>query len=165
MKNAFLKTLLFTLCLLVLPVTLWAVQEGQQLIPFKGADLNGNPIDLAQSIGTKPVLLVFWASWCPSCRTEVPKINQLAEKYRSRGMDFVAINVGYNDSVERAQTFARKTGMQYPAYFDGSGKVTEEYKLIGVPTIIVADKHGVVRFRNFMSPDITEETFARLTAE
>ena len=101
-------------------------------------DLNGNPIDLSQSIGTKPVLLIFWASWCPSCRAEVPKINQLAEKYRGRGMDFVAVNVGYNDSVGRAQAFVRKTKMEYPAYFDGTGKVTAQYKLIGVPTIIVA---------------------------
>ncbi|MGD9949943.1 MAG: TlpA family protein disulfide reductase [Desulfobulbus sp.] len=165
MKHAPLKTLLLIFCLLMLPVTLLAVQEGQQLIPFKGMDLDGKPIDLAQSIGTKPVLLVFWASWCPSCRAEVPKINQLAEKYRSRGMEFLAVNVGYNDSVERAQAFVRKTGMRYPAYFDGTGKVTEQYKLVGVPTIIVADKHGVVRFSNFMSPDITEETFARLTAD
>jgi len=165
MKHVSLKTLLLTFCLMMLPVSLLAVQEGQQLIPFKGTDLNGTPIDLSQSIGTKPVLLIFWASWCPSCRAEVPKINQLAEKYRSRGMDFVAVNVGYNDSVERAQAFARKSKMQYPAYFDGSGKVTEQYKLIGVPTIIVADKHGVVRFRNYMAPEISEATFARLTAD
>nr|WP_321465918.1 TlpA disulfide reductase family protein [uncultured Desulfobulbus sp.] len=163
MKHAVFKTLLI-LCLLLLPVTLYAVQEGQQLIPFKGTDLDGHAIDLSQSIGSKPVVLVFWASWCPSCRSEVPKINQLAEKYQSRGMEFVAVNVGYNDSVERAQAFARKTQMHYPAYFDGSGKVTEAYQLIGVPTIIVADKHGVIRFRNYMAPDISEETFSRLTA-
>lgn len=160
-----LKTLLLALCLFLSPMTSWAVQEGQQLIPFKGTDLDGKPVDLQQSIGAKPVLLIFWASWCPSCRAEVPKINRLAEKYRSRGMEFVAVNVGYNDSVERARAFVRKTGMQYPAYFDGSGKVTEQYKLIGVPTIIIADKHGVVRFRNYMSPDITEANFAQLMAD
>lgn len=165
MKYLSLQTMFLTFCLLLLPIPLLAVQEGQQLLPFKGADLDGKPLDLQQSIGTKPIFLVFWASWCPSCRTEVPKINQLAEKYRSRGMDFVAVNVGYNDSVERAQAFARTTGMQYPAYFDGSGKVSEQYALIGVPTIIVADKHGVVRFRNYMSPDITEATFAQLMAD
>ena len=165
MKHVFLKSLLLTLALLMLPITLLAVEEGQHLIPFKGTDLNGNVIDLSRSIGTKPVLVVFWASWCPSCRTEVPKINQLYGKYRDRGMDFVAVNVGYNDSVERAQAFAQKTGMQYPAFFDGSGKVTEQYNLIGVPTILVADKHGIVRFRNYMSPDISEKTFERLTAD
>lgn len=160
-----LTTLLLVLCLLLFPTTLWAVQEGQQLIPFKGTDLDGKPVDLQQSIGVKPVLLIFWASWCPSCRAEVPKINRLAEKYRSRGMEFVAVNVGYNDSVERARAFVRKTGMQYSAYFDGSGKVTGQYELIGVPTVIIADKHGVIRFRNYAAPDITEANFAQLMAD
>jgi hypothetical protein len=58
-----------------------------------------------------------------------------------------------------------KTGMRYPAYFDGSGKVTEQYQLLGVPTILIADKHGVVRFRNFMTPDITEANFNQLMAD
>ena len=72
---------------------------------------------------------------------------------------------GFNDSVERAQGFIRKTGMHYPALFDGSGKITEPYALVGVPTVIIADKKGVVRFRNFVAPDISEEQFARLTAD
>ncbi|ADW16738.1 Redoxin domain protein [Desulfobulbus propionicus DSM 2032] len=162
-KNAVSSLLVFLLVLA--PCSLLAVQEGQRLIPFQGTDLNGNPIDLQRSIGSKPVMLIFWASWCPTCKTEVPKINKLAEQYSGRGMDFIAVNVGYNDSVERAQAFAQKNGMRYPAFFDGSGKVSEQYQLLGVPTIIIADKHGVVRFRNFVTPDIPEETFAKLMAE
>lgn len=160
-----LLLLLLPLFLMLLPSALLAVQQGDRLIPFKGVDLDGQPIDLQQSIGSKPVMLIFWASWCPSCKSEVPKINQLAAKYRSKGMEFIAINVGYNDSVERAQAFARKNEMHYPAYFDGSGKVTEQYQLVGVPTIIIADKHGVVRFRNYMAPDISEANFAQLMAD
>ena len=160
-----LKTLLLVAMLLFLPCSLMANQEGQRLIPFKGVDLAGQPFDLQQTIGNKPIMLIFWASWCPTCKTEVPKINQLVAKFRDRGMDFVAVNVGYNDSVERAQAFAQKTGMNYPAFFDGTGVVSEQYQLLGVPTIIIADKHGVIRFRNFSAPDISEANFALLTAD
>jgi len=165
MRKDVLRALLLLTLLVLLPCVLMAAQEGQRLLPFKGTDLNGQPIDLHQSIGSRPVMLIFWASWCPTCKTEVPKVNQLAEKYRSRGMEFVAINVGYNDSVERAQAFAQKTGMNYPAFFDGSGTVSEQYQLLGVPTIIIADKHGVIRFRNFVTPETSEATFAQLTAD
>jgi thiol-disulfide isomerase/thioredoxin len=165
MRLPFARTLVFLFLLLFLPCSLWAVQPGQQLIPFKGADLNGQPVDLQQSIGSKPVMLIFWASWCPTCTTEVPKINRLAEQYRNRGMTFIAINVGHNDSVERAQAFARKYGMTYPTYFDGSGTLSEKYRVQGVPTIIIADKHGIIRFRNFTAPAISEENFALLTAD
>ena len=165
MKPSFLRLLILLTCLLFVPGLSSAAQPGQQLIPFKGTDMDGKPFDLAQSIGSKPVMLVFWASWCPTCATEVPKVNRLAQKYRDRGMAFVSVNVGFNDSVERAQAFIRKTGMNYPALFDGSGTITEPYKLLGVPTVIIADKKGVVRFSNFVVPDITEEQFTRLSAD
>jgi len=164
MRKNHLKSLLLLAWLLLLPYSLLAAQEGQRLIPFKGYDLNGQPFDLQQSIGSKPVMLIFWASWCPSCKTEVPKINQLAAKFKGRGMDFIAVNVGYNDSVERAQAFVKKTGMSYPVYFDARGVVTEQYMLQGVPTIIIADKQGVIRFKNYGAPDISEATFAQLMA-
>lgn len=165
MRKNCLNTLLLIICLLLLPAALPAAQEGGRLIPFKGNDLNGQPFDLQQSIGSKSVVLIFWASWCPTCKTEVPKINQLAEKFRSRGMDFIAVNVGFNDSVERAQAFIKKTGMAYPAFFDSTGTVTEQYMLQGVPTIIIADKKGIIRFRNFTAPEITEANFAQLMAD
>jgi thiol-disulfide isomerase/thioredoxin len=165
MGRNFFNTLLLVAALLCFPNSLLATQEGQRLIPFKGVDLAGHPFDLQQTIGNKPVMLIFWASWCPTCKSEVPRINQLVEKFQSRGMDFVAVNVGYNDSVERAQAFVNKTGMTYPAFFDGSGAVSEKYQLLGVPTIIIADKHGVIRFRNFAAPDISEANFALLTAD
>ena len=165
MGKTLLKKILLLTLLLLLPCSLTAAQLGQQLIPFKGSDLNGQPFDLQQSIGSKPVMLIFWASWCPTCKTEVPKINQLAEKFRSRGMEFVAVNVGFNDSIERANAFVQKTGMTYPAFFDGSGTLAEKYKLQGVPTVIIADKHGIIRFRNFSAPDISEANFAQLMAD
>ena len=163
MQRNCLRTLLIFTWLLFLPCTLWAAQEGGHLIPFKGIDLNGGqPFDLQKSIGQNAIVLIFWASWCPTCKTEVPKINQLAEKYRSRGMDFVAVNVGFNDSVERARAFIRKTGMAYPSLFDSTGRIAEQYRLQGVPTIIIADKQGVIRFKNYGTPEITEAIFAKL---
>lgn len=160
-----LHLLVLLACLFCLPGLALAVQQGQPLVPFKGNDLDGKPFDLAGSIGSKPIMLIFWASWCPTCATEVPKVNRLAQQYRERGMEFVAVNVGFNDSVERAQSFARRTGMTYPALFDGSGGITGPYALLGVPTVIIADKKGIVRFRHFAAPDINEEQFARLNAD
>ena len=162
MRRNDLKILLVLVWLILGSYSLLAAQEGQRLIPFKGHDLNGQPFDLQQSIGSKPVMLIFWASWCPSCKTEVPKINQLAAKFKSRGMEFIAVNVGFNDSVERAQAFVKKTGMSYPVFFDATGMVTEQYRLQGVPTVIIADKQGVIQFRNYAVPDISEAIFAQL---
>ena len=164
MGNTIRKTFLLLTLLLLLPCTVPAAQLGQALIPFKGTDIEGQPFDLQKIIGSNPVMLIFWASWCPTCKTEVPKINQLAEKYQSRGMDFIAVNVGFNDSLERAKAFIQKTGMTYPAFFDGTETLAEKYRLQGVPTVIIADKQGIIRYRNFIVPEISEANFAQLTA-
>ena len=108
-----LLPLFLLLCVLVLPAAAPAVQPGQMLVPFKGTDLDGQPFDLAESIGKRPVMLVFWASWCPSCRTEVPKINDLAARYGKRGMAFVAVNVGSVQGVKRGYTFEIFDGATY----------------------------------------------------
>lgn len=165
MPTALARIIVHLTLFLFLSAPLAAAQLGQPLIPFKGTDLKGEPYDLQQSIGSKPIMLIFWASWCPTCKSEVPKINKLVEKYQPRGMEFVAVNVGFNDTVERAQAFAQQTGMTYRAYFDGSGTVAEKYRLQGVPTVIIADRHGIIRFRNFTTPDISDTHFAQLSAE
>lgn len=151
--------------LVCLATTLSAAQLGQPLLPFHGTDLNGEPYDLQEGIGNRPIVLIFWASWCPTCKSEVPKINQLAEKYQPLGMEFIAVNVGFNDTVERAQAFAQQTGMNYRAYFDGSGTLAKKYRLQGIPTVIIADRHGIIRFRNFTTPDITDAFFEQLSAQ
>lgn len=165
MAKTLVRTIILLTLLLCLATTLSAAQLGQPLIAFKGTDLKGEQYDLQQSIGTKPIMLIFWASWCPTCKSEVPKINKLAEKYQQRGMEFVAVNVGFNDTVERAQAFAQQTGMNYRAYFDGSGTIAGKYRLQGVPTVIIADRQGIIRFRNFTTPDIPEALFAQLSAQ
>lgn len=165
MRKKTILALFLLSCFFVLPSLSLAAEQGPRIPAVKGYDLNGAPYDLQPSIGSKPIMLVFWASWCPSCKTEVPKINQLAEKFHQKGMEFVGINVGFNDSVERAQAFVKKTGMSYPVLFDAAGKITDQFKLQGVPTIIIADKHGIIRFRNYAAPEITDTNFAELMAD
>ena len=139
-------------------------EKGIQLIPFKGYDLDGKPLNLGDRIGKKPVLLVFWASWCPSCKAEVPKVNELARQYASRGMDFIGINIGENDTYKRAKLWASKHGVSYPNYFDATGMVSQMYRLQGVPTVVVADSKGYIRFYGHDVPEISEDIFQKLTA-
>lgn len=153
---------LLLLLFLLSPAPASAVQLGEKLKPFTHRDMDGNVVDMANIIGKKPVMLVFWASWCPNCKTEVPKVNKLAAEYEKQGMEFIAINIGYNDSPRRAKKFIKKTDMSYPVIFDSTHTITNGYMVYGVPTILIADSKGVVQFRHFGTPDITEENFKRL---
>jgi peroxiredoxin len=78
-------------------------------------------------------------------------------------MSFIGVNVGYNDSVERARSFINKTGMSYPVLFDKKSTIARKYQVQGVPTIIIADKKGKVVYKNYGVPELSEESFSQLT--
>ncbi len=157
--------LLTALLLTVAPSSGFTSEVGKRLPSFNSKTMDGRSIQMDNIIGKKPVLLVFWASWCPSCKSEVPRINELVEKYRAKGMEFIGINIGSNDSPKRAKAFMKKTGMTYPVVFDKSGKISSQYRIVGVPTIIVADSAGVVQFKNYGTPNITDKVFQILNSK
>ena len=147
----------------LLPISTMAISLNHTIKPFSGQEItSGKSMDMNDIIGEKPVMIIFWASWCPTCKKEVPKINQLVEKYRDMGMAFIGINVGFNDSVKRAQAFMDQTKMQYPVIFDKGGLVSKQFSISGVPTVIVADRKGVVKFKNYGLPTISDDDFKAL---
>jgi peroxiredoxin len=160
--NKTLHILLILALLVLLPVSVLALNQGDKLLPFTGRDMDGKTVDLSTVIGKKPVMLIFWASWCPNCKSEVPKVNDLVKKYQEKGMEFIGINVGYNDSEGKARRFMDKTGMAYPVIFDSKGKIPRMYGIQGVPTILVANKNGVIVFKNYGVPELTDEKFQQL---
>ena len=166
MINRILPILFLALFLLVPQISFASsAQLGEQMVHFSLEDMNGNTIDMESIIGKKPVMLIFWASWCPTCKTESPEINKLVEKFTPKGMEFIGVNVGFNDSVKRAEAFIEKYKLNYPNIFDTKGEISAKYMIQGVPTIVVADKKGTILFRNFGTPDITEENFSLLFGE
>lgn len=153
----------FLLFFFFLPLTVHAIEVGDIIPSFAGTGMDGKRVDLSTVIGKQPIMLVFWASWCPNCKQEVPKINALYKKYSTRNMTFIGVNVGFNDSVDRARAFMEKTKMSYPVLFDKKGNVAKQYKVQGVPTVIVADTKGRVVFKSYGVPEITDETFKQLS--
>ncbi len=160
--NRLHSVLLTAALLLLLPVSAMALNQGDRLLPFTGKDMDGKTVNSAGIIGKKPVMLIFWASWCPNCKSEVPKVNALVKKYRSQGMEFIGINVGYNDSEGKARRFMDKTGITYPVIFDKKGIIPRQYGVQGVPTVLIANKKGIVVFKNYEIPEINDEYFQQL---
>ena len=161
MKKTRFLLLLLTLFLL-LPMSVSAVSMGEQLSPFIATDMEGNTVDLSTIIGKKPIMLIFWASWCPSCKSEVPRINSAVKKFKHQGMEFIGINVAHNDSLERASAFMNSTGMDYPVIFDETKKLSRQYGVQSVPTIVLVDKKGKVVLKAHATPEISEQRFQQL---
>jgi peroxiredoxin len=112
--------------------------------------LDGQPVALNQFLGKKPVLLVFWATWCPECKAAIPEINALhagplSGKLQILGLDF-------RESREKVAAAVKSRDIRYPVLLDEKGKVAREYGVVGIPTYVLIGRDGKVVYREHVLP-------------
>jgi peroxiredoxin len=90
------------------------------------------------------VLVNFWATWCGPCREEMPRLNALYAKYRSSG--FVLLGVNVDDDPATALATATKLAVSFPVLLDTDKKVSKLYALETMPSTLLIDRDGQVRF-------------------
>lgn len=103
-----------------------------------------------ESLDKRPVIVTFFASWCPPCREEFAHLNKLADKYRDTDLRIIAINVyeAWDDNdAARMQKFIRTTAPQFPALV-GSESVRELFGGISrIPTVYGFSRDGTLSYR------------------
>jgi peroxiredoxin len=108
-------------------------------------DVDGKPVSLSQFKG-KVVILDFWATWCPPCRTEIPGYIALQKKYGDDGLVVVGISVD-TDGTAPVKKFMKDFGMNYTVVM-ANDTVQDAYgPLQGYPTTFIIDRDGVIRDR------------------
>jgi peroxiredoxin len=90
------------------------------------------------------VLINFWASWCGPCRQEMPLLERIDERYKGAGFTVLGVNV--EGKPGPAKEVASKAGVSFPVLVDENQKVSELYDLESMPSSIVVDRDGVVRY-------------------
>lgn len=98
------------------------------------------------SLRGRPLVLNFWASTCPPCRSEMPAFQEAFEQQGADGIQFAMVDViGFNGETEqRAREFLAQQGFTFPAYFDIEGQGTYEYGLSSIPRTFFIDAQGYV---------------------
>jgi peroxiredoxin len=152
------------LSLLFLAVsTSWSAEVGDRIPDFSVQSLEGETLSRATYAG-KPLLLVFWNTWCSDCRRELPKIRKLRPKLRSMGLAVLAINTGINDTEEKTRRYWEEKGYDFPTAFDYRFEAITAFVVRGVPTLLLVDAEGVIRFKNARLPKDAGKRFRELVA-
>jgi peroxiredoxin len=105
--------------------------------------MNGPNLRLAEQRG-RVVMVNFWATWCGPCRQEMPHLNRLYEKYRASG--FVLLGVNVDDDTRNAAELATKLGLKFPVLLDTDKGVSKLYDLSTMPSTVLIDRDGKVRY-------------------
>jgi len=108
----------------------------------------GEEIKLSDFKG-KTVLLNFFATWCGPCRAETPGFVKVYEEYKGKDVVFLSVNTGERGGDPHAlvKAFVERYGVQWPVVMDEpTAGVANQYGVSGIPTNIVIDKDGIVKF-------------------
>ena len=108
---------------------------------FTVKDASGGDVKLSDMKG-RPVVINFWASWCPPCRDEMPHFE---EAYNELGADvhFMMVNLpGGSETRQRADQFIASQGLTFPVYYDVTGEAATRYEVQFIPTTIFVDSGG-----------------------
>lgn len=118
-----------------------APYPGYRAPDFAFEDLEGNLVRLSDLRG-KPVLLNFWATWCPPCRKEIPDLQKFHDEYGDR---IVLLGINWGEDVAEVQRFLERYGATYTNLMDKNGKFFVLYRLTGLPTSYWIDEEGIIR--------------------
>jgi len=90
------------------------------------------------------VLLNFWASWCGPCRQEMPILDQLHKKYGKSGFSVLGVNLDAKSA--KAIKYLKDTPVNFTVLYDPKGEVSEMYGVQAMPSTVIIDRDGNVRF-------------------
>lgn len=107
-------------------------------------DADGNTVRLSDMFG-KPVVINFWATWCPPCKRERPDFDRLCREYGDRVV-FMMVNLtdGRRDTVDGTKKFVSEKGYTFPVYFDTGLSGAKAYSVSSIPQTTFIDANGNV---------------------
>lgn len=109
---------------------------------FTVLDKDGNTVRLSEKFG-KPIVINFWATWCPPCKQELPDFDKLCKEYGDRVV-FMMVNLtaGYRDTVDGTKRFVSGKGYTFPVYFDTKDNAASAYNVSSIPQTTFIDAKG-----------------------
>jgi cytochrome c biogenesis protein CcmG, thiol:disulfide interchange protein DsbE len=141
-----------------------ALEAGARLPEIGLTDMRGTRVDAA-SLKGKVVIVDFWASWCAPCKEEMPVLERLYKKYKSRGL--VVVGVSVDQELANVKSFLKQLPVSFNIVHDADHKVAGRFKPPRMPSSYVVDRNGIVRhvhagFRDGDAAKIEAEVLALL---
>ncbi len=105
--------------------------------------LDGKSFDLGSYVGRAPMLIEFWATWCPQCHELEPAVAAAHRKYASR-MKFIGVAVSVRQSRERLKAYVAKHKLTHEIFFDVEANASDAYEVPATSYVVVVNRKGEI---------------------
>jgi len=137
---------------------------GQMAPLFTLPDLTGRPVSLESFRGKKVVQIVGWATWCPGCQREIPRLVETYQRLHSEGFEILAVTGLLGQSRQQVKEFVRDRSLPYPVLFDEDNHVLEQYGVYFIPYTCLLDRDGRIVYEGSHLPNDYEKRIEQLLA-
>lgn len=147
------RTFAFRLVGLLLPTVLAAVPSGcgaPSVKPFELFSVDGQTSYASDSFKGKYLMLDYWATWCGPCRKLQPTIREISDMYSKRGLVVLGVT---DEAPKTVADFVKQHPLGYTPVIDRGDRVSNEFAIDGLPTVILLDKNGAILFKE-SAPDV-----------
>ncbi|MFA5863442.1 MAG: redoxin family protein [Phycisphaerae bacterium] len=117
-----------------------------QMFPPTSLDILGTTqkSSVDKLLGSRLTFVVFWATWCPACREQIPELQKLYLQYKSKGFQVVGINLDQEDATEEVKSFIKEGNLTFPNLFGRDAKLAEDMEITSEPSVLILDGRGVI---------------------
>jgi len=152
------------LIILLFPVFIYSQEVGSKAPDFSATDLDGNTIKLSEISGIV-IVLDFWASWCIPCKKSMPHLAELYNKLKDTSFTIIGINL--DDDKDKILSFQKSIGKEipFPIIFNKDSKLPTLYNVEGMPTTIIIDKKGTIKFKETGFDNDLKEKMDKIISE
>lgn len=117
-------------------------QKGKLAPEFTLPSIDGQEISLSDLRG-KPILLNFWATWCPPCRAELPHLISAYKGYADQDLVVLAVDVGEDPSQVKGFVLTQRVSL--PVLLDSTREIAHAYQVRAFPTNFLIDRQGIIQ--------------------
>ena len=115
-------------------------------LDFSLKSIEDTEIKLTDFLGHKIVLINFWATWCPHCLTEIPRLNKITTNLADQ---VKVLSIDILETPEKVRRVVQQKGIKYDVLLDQKGDVARRYRVKGTPTSIVIDRKGNIAYYGY----------------